>query len=208
MNVVGERAVDEYLTRLERSLGDLPASRRRELVDEIEEHIADTVAELEPDATEADVRNALDRLGEPDDIASEARERLGVRPPRASWTDPAAISLLLVGGFLWGIGWVVGVVFLWLSDVWSTRDKIIGTLVTPLGLAMPFLIAVFVVGSRVCGESGRTVNGVTTTTSSSCSGGWSSDVLATVVWILLTVAPIVTAIYLGRKLRRARVARG
>jgi uncharacterized membrane protein len=80
MRTVGERAVDDYLARLERAMSDLPSSRRKELLDEIREHIEAALAELEPGASEADVRNALERLGEPEDIAKEARERLGIRP--------------------------------------------------------------------------------------------------------------------------------
>ena len=100
---------------------------------EIEEHIASGLAEF-PAPTDADVRNVLERVGDPADIAAEARERFGIKPAKRSWTDPAAIILLLIGGFTI-IGWFVGVVLLWISDAWNTRDKIIGTLVVPGGLA-------------------------------------------------------------------------
>jgi hypothetical protein len=55
--------------------------------------------------------------------------------------ETAAIALLLVGGFLWGVGWLAGAVLLCLSDAWSLRDKLVGTLVVPGGLALPFLVA-------------------------------------------------------------------
>jgi hypothetical protein len=54
--------------------------------------------------------------------------------------ETAAIVLLLLGGFLWGVGWLAGVVLLWLSDAWSPRDKLLGTLVVPCGLALPLLV--------------------------------------------------------------------
>jgi uncharacterized membrane protein len=132
MNGTTDRAVDRYLERLRRSLSDLPAGRRGEIVDEIEEHIAEALAEIEPVATDADVRNALERVGDPDDIAAEARERLGIGQAKPIWSDVAAIALLLVGsvsimlsgppeiGF---VGWVLGIVLMWICDVWSTRDK-------------------------------------------------------------------------------------
>jgi hypothetical protein len=63
---------------------------------EIEEHIADMLAELPSDAGEAAVLNALDRVGDPDDIAKEARDRFGITRGRPSWSDPLAIVLLLV----------------------------------------------------------------------------------------------------------------
>jgi uncharacterized membrane protein len=216
MRMVGEGAVDEYLARLERSMSDLPSSRRSELVEEIKEHIEEAVAELEPGATEADVRNALERLGEPEDIANEARERLGIRPLRVSWTDTAAIVLLLVGGFLWGIGWIVGVVFLWQSDVWSVRDKVIGTLVVPGGLATSFLFLFLFLGARLfdvygetfCSASRSIMNGVRQGTSSCTSSGTHFLALGIALGILLVlvVGQIVTSAYLGRKLRRARQA--
>ncbi len=133
MNGTRHREVGEYLRRLQRSMGDLPAQRRDEILAEIEEHISEDLAER-PAATDADVRNVLERVGDPGDIAAEARERFGIKPARRSWTDPAAVILLLIGGFTI-IGWFVGVVLLWISDAWNTRDKIIGTLVVPGGLA-------------------------------------------------------------------------
>ena len=44
------------------------------------------------------------------------------------------ITLLLIGAFLAVVGWVVGVVLLWRSRVWTLRDKLIGTLLWPGGL--------------------------------------------------------------------------
>jgi uncharacterized membrane protein len=92
-----QNAVDDYIKRLERSMRDVPASRRNEIVAEIRQHLDETLAHLPPDATEADVRNAIESVGEPDDIASEARDRLGIRhdgrtPPRSSCSRSAASS--------------------------------------------------------------------------------------------------------------------
>jgi hypothetical protein len=53
-----------------------------------------------------------------------------------------AVILLLIGGFLAGIGWVVGVVLLWSSPRWRTSDKVLGTLIWPGGLALPALALV------------------------------------------------------------------
>jgi hypothetical protein len=46
---------------------------------------------------------------------------------------------LLLGGFVLFAGWLVGVVLLWNSSVWTTRDKILATLIWPGGLAATFL---------------------------------------------------------------------
>ena len=71
-----------YLQDLEGELRDLPANRRQELLDEVGEHIAAARAALDPE-TEAGVRTVLERLGDPADIAAEARERCGVQRPPA-----------------------------------------------------------------------------------------------------------------------------
>lgn len=174
-----QRAVDDYLRRLERSMHDLPSARRDEIVGQIREHIADALAEMPVDATGADVDNVLGSLGDPDDIATEARERFGIVSPRPRWTDTAAVVLLPIGGLVLPVvGWVVGVAFLWMSAVWTTRDKVIGTLIVPGGLLLPAGLGLM--ASRVMRGTG---------------------VVEAVVLIALLIAPIVVAVHLGRKLR-------
>jgi hypothetical protein len=41
MKSAGDRLVEEYLKGLQREFGELPRARRREIVDEIESHIAE-----------------------------------------------------------------------------------------------------------------------------------------------------------------------
>ena len=72
-----DRLVEDYLDRLEDELADLPRAKRRELVDEIEAHIAEGRTHGD---SEAQVRTLLDRLGEPSEIADEARDRFGIAP--------------------------------------------------------------------------------------------------------------------------------
>lgn len=139
MTTSSERVMDDYLGRLEHSLSDVPAAQRKVIIAEIVTHIDEALAE-EPDDSEASVRNVLDRVGDPEEIASEAREDLDIRRPRPSVLDALALVLLLIGGFLYLVGWIAGVVFLWLSDVWSTRQKIIGTLFVPGGLVAPLIL--------------------------------------------------------------------
>lgn len=204
MNGTRNREVGEYLRRLQRSMGDLPAQRRDEILAEIEEHIAAGLAEL-PTPTDADVRNVLERVGDPADIAAEARERFGIKPARPSWTDPAAIILLLVGGFTI-IGWFVGVVLLWISDAWNTRDKIIGTLVVPGGLAGSIGVALAftaVASSVSCEVDGAALNPVRSCVTHPSTFG---SALGLLFAVLVVIAPIATAIYLSRRLRRAHLA--
>ena len=72
MSTSADKLVEDYLDRLERELADFPSARRRELVQEISEHIAEARAGLESE-NEAEIRNLLDRMGDPADIAAEAR---------------------------------------------------------------------------------------------------------------------------------------
>jgi hypothetical protein len=52
----------------------------------------------------------------------------------ADGSEWSTIVLLMLGAFLVGIGWVVGVVALWRSRVWSVPEKLMGTLLWPGGL--------------------------------------------------------------------------
>jgi hypothetical protein len=73
-----DRMVGEYLDAVRRATVDLPPDRRDDLLADLGEHIATARAELDPE-TEAGVRDILDRLGDPVNIAAEAR--LGTPPP-------------------------------------------------------------------------------------------------------------------------------
>jgi hypothetical protein len=138
MTTTADTLVDNYLRDLKAELRDLPAPRQREILDEVGEHI--TAARAAQDTqSEAAIRTLLERLGDPADIAAEARDRFGVpaRPAKQAtpWLEVATLVALLVP-FL---GWVVGLILLWLSHTWTTREKAIGTLlalgVGALGLA-------------------------------------------------------------------------
>ena len=176
-----------YLQDLEAQLRDLPANRRQELLDEVGEHIAAARAALDPE-TEADVRTVLERLGDPADIAAEARERVGVqRPPgrpATPWLEVIAIVLLVIPF----AGWVVGVVLVWLSRLWTTRDKLVGTLggmswvLAGLGTVMTSAGGSRAVGSAPLGPS-------------------ETSLMAVVLVVIPFVLPVLAAIYLGFRLR-------
>lgn len=56
--------VDGYVARLEAELADVPAARRRELVDDVRAHIAEARTAMTSES-DADLLNILDRLGDP-----------------------------------------------------------------------------------------------------------------------------------------------
>ena len=139
---MGSRADDlvaNYLGRLDAALRG--AARRRELLDDIREHIEIARATATGDP-ELAVRETLERLGSPEEIAAEAIPRPDQRP--ASWgaLEVFALILLPLGGLLLvGVGWLLGVALLWSSKVWSTRDKLVGTFLLPGGLLFAALLS-------------------------------------------------------------------
>ena len=60
----------------------------------------------------------------------------------ADGSEWSTIVLLMLGAFFVGIGWVVGVVALWRSRVWTVPEKLIGTLLWPGGLVTGLFFAV------------------------------------------------------------------
>ena len=138
-----DSVVAAYLARLELALGPLPAPRRQQLLEEVAQHVAEARREL-PAESPAALHQLLERVGSPEDIATAALEEDGLgRAVRASpeearngLAETLAIALLLFGGFFFVVGWLVGVVLLWASDRWRLRDKLLGTLVFPGGLAL------------------------------------------------------------------------
>ncbi|MFC6015245.1 hypothetical protein ACFP2T_03425 [Plantactinospora solaniradicis] len=136
-----DELVRRYLRRLRDELRDLPQDRRREVLDQIGEHIA--VRRSEPDVrSEAEVRAMLDRLGDPAALGADARERFGIPPPRRGPLETLVLLLNCFGPLLvlvpsvfipfgpvrpWQAVPVVIAGLLWLSRVWRLRDKVIGT---------------------------------------------------------------------------------
>jgi hypothetical protein len=205
----GDRIIEGYLVRLRTALGDLPGPRQQELVEDVRRHIAEARAGLAAE-TDADILNILDRIGEPGDIAAEAREPVGA-PARKS----ASIGILEVGALvLTPFLWPIGVILLWVSSSWNTRDKLIGTLVPPGGyLGLVFLPsrALIPVGGgsgSVCTQSndatGQPIGSVVCQHFGPAGPpGWVS-LLAVLLVVLLLVLPLLTAIYLGVRLRRTQ----
>ena len=204
-----DRLVDDYLGRLEKELRGLPRARRRELLDEIREHIEGERSQLDIEG-EAGIRNILDRLGEPADIAAEARYRFGVaEKKRAGAVEVGALILLPIGGIVIPVvGWIIGVVLLWVSDAWSTRDKLIGTLVPPGGFVGAFFMWVVAAQQSIAPRCTKVFDAQGQAVSTACSGGGTSvgDVLLIVLAVALAIAPMVTVVYLATRIRRRRQA--
>lgn len=199
MNTTANTLVEGYLKQLDHQLRGLPSNRRRELLDELREHITQARAALEPE-TEAGIRAVLQRLGDPAEIAAEARERFGVPAtrPATPWLEVITLVLLVVPF----VGWVVGVVLVWSSRLWTSRDKLIGTL-GGIGWALALVGSLAVslqggapVGSPVPVEVGSPPVGSPVPTQPAGAGA-----VAVIVWVLPFVVSVATAVYLGIRLR-------
>ena len=195
MNTDTHPAIARYLRDLERALRDLPSARRREIVEAIREHIQEaSVLSVEPD--DAHVRTVLDQVGDPETIADEARQRFGITQSKAGTMEAIAIALLLVGGLILpAVGWVLGAVLLCVSRVWTPRDKLIGTLIFPGGLALPvFLFLLSPIGVTSCITELDGAGSGTCTSQPLASQPW-----GVVLMVVMTLSPVATAIYLGRR---------
>lgn len=200
-----DEIVAGYLARLEAALAPVPDARRKELLEEVREHIVEARMAL-TDETEADLLNILDRLGDPADVAAAeiGRANPALAPARRTsrGLEIAAIVLLL-------LFWPVGVVLLWISDAWTTRDKLIGTLLPPGGYLGLFIIGpalalgTFTTVCRtVSDDAGRVI-------SSTCPSGPAQtgiDIGIAVLVIFYVIVPILTAAYLAMRLRRSWMA--
>lgn len=153
-----------YLRRLEHAARALPRSDREELVAHIRAHLD---SGLQPNVTEAEVRNLLDELGPPEDIVAAAGPQSA---PTSRGPREVFALVLLVSGFPPVLGWLVGVGLLLWSPLWSTRQKLLGILVWPFGYVG--VVGVFgggVFRAEACGS----VADVSGTTSSCATPGLS-----------------------------------
>jgi HAAS len=213
--------VADYLSRLDAAAHRLPADQHAELVDGIREHLDSALAGVDP-TNEAQVRAVLDRLGAPEEIVAAAIEggpgatagglpswsAAGSAPPiqappAQAGSGPGvreiiAVVLLPIGGFILPVlGWFIGVVLLWTSDRWTTRDKIIGTFVWPGGYLLPFAFGTF--AAQVC--SSDPITGA-----ESCSGWAMPAWLGVPVSVVLILAPLAVVGYLLSRARRSPTA--
>ena len=192
-----------YLQQVRREGRDLPGDRLAELLVDLEEHLS---AAIPADASDQDAREVLDRLGDPREIvAAERPESIGPAERRGT-REWAAIFLLLFGFVAAGVGWVVGVVLLWSSRAWTTRDKLIGTLVLPGGLLATALLLLLALGrphKEICTHRATSATHYVTSVVAHCTPVPSSgpSTLASIALILLALTPIATAVYLARRAR-------
>lgn len=205
---LADRLVSDYLERLNTALAGVPPDRRDEIVGEIRSHIEEQRAALH-DETDADVYNLLERVGEPYALATAARSEssMPVAPPRERSRAGAVEILALV---LTPLIWPVGVILLWTSSAWSTRDKLIATLVPPGGYFGLF-VGLFLFGSIGLYTASSCGGGVDSqgNVSQSCVTvpGWEQALVTTAavgIAAILLLLPVLVGIYMARRLGRLK----
>ena len=211
MTALEHPLVLDYLERLHAETVRLGVPEGRELKMQIREHLTEA---LPDDPSESEVRDVLDRLGDPADLVDAAG---GVDPssgavlyaqPDRPWREVGAL-VGLVGAallfFLLPINlllWVGGLVLLVLSRRWSVADKLWGALVLGVGPWL-FLVAgalAWTTTAQVCTTDAA---GVTT-----CTGGGDGGLtVLNIVTITLTVAYLVLYVWTLMRLIRAATRR-
>ena len=132
------RLVEDYLRRLDRAAAPLSGSRRAELLAEIREHIDDALVEAGADDDVA-VRNALERLGPPEEIVAAAEPE-----QRRSGKLELAAMIALAIPFL---GWFVGIVLVAASRAWTGREKAVAIALVLIPVVM-LALGLVAVGSE------------------------------------------------------------
>ena len=97
-----------------------------------------------------------------------------------------------------GLGWVAGLTLLWSSRAWTARDKWIGTLVVPGGLATSALVGLFATGTPTKHFCRGIAGGAQQCTNAAGSSNL-SPVLAIGLIALLALASIASSVYLARR---------
>ncbi len=191
--------IDEYIAQIDSHLSSGTASERREFLADIRAHLREQFGSGEWEA--ADVLNALERFGDPAEIAREFRESTGHTTPERSSHPPTwlvlALTILL---------WPIGIVLAWLSPAWKTRSKIIATLIVILAFGFVFIGSAVTFAAYTSTSSPQAVHQVTQPAagnapviSSAPSLGISiaNALVLRLVFLLCIGSPLLSGVYLA-----------
>jgi len=177
---------DAYLTSLRHAVRDLPAPIGDEIVAGVREELRGL--------DDADARQRIAELGDPEFIAASARAEVPAKRQDAGWYTVLTIVLIAVGGVILPVlGWFVGIAMLWWSRTWTLRDKLVGTLVLPVVFAASLLVGALATAGTIERDTAEAINPLVP------FGFAHSSII-----IALVVAPIISSIYLAVRARRLR----
>ena len=141
---------DGYLRRLRAAASGLPRERRDELLAEIEEHI-DAALREGGAHDEVAVRNVLERLGPPEEIAAAAGPPSGVRT--RGRLEMAALIVLSVGAVLPVFGYLIGAGLVISSAAWTAGEKLAGLLIPPIVVVLGGAVVLSLAANAAEGDS-------------------------------------------------------
>jgi len=133
-----------YVSELEAALATAPAAVRTEIV-------ADVAGELHG-LTDAEARERIAALGDPQKIAADAAAQSASDAPAAPGTAPATPSktyptitaiVLTVGWYVAALGWIAGLVMIGVGDRWLPAEKRRAILTSIAGTVVAILALLF-----------------------------------------------------------------
>ncbi|GIF96778.1 HAAS signaling domain-containing protein [Catellatospora citrea] len=204
-NSAVQRLISDYLQQVREATVKLSPGPRAELLTQLEDHIRDARHELNDDDVDG-TRAILRSLGTPAQIAAAAFNEPDANPSERTDTgkryDLATVLLLSVGALcLPVVGWVAGVFMLWNGPRWSLGDKLLGTLVWPLGPSGLMMAGVFLpVGTSVvvCTPDAQAI----CTTDSEAPSWLGYLAVGPFLPVVVLVSTAIVCVYLARRARR------
>lgn len=210
--------VADYLQRLQ---ADAVARLPRERADELVADIADHLDEAERRGGEADLRNAIDRLGTPGELVdaaggetqvvggplTEAGAQRSEQPARPDGRGDIAAVVCLAASLVTGVVWplsvlllVAGVVLLLMSRRFTVIDKVLG-MVAYVVLGGP-LLALVLGAAAFRGQSCVQTTTEVGDTSQTCTSAGASPVYGIAVLAAVIAFDVYVTWRLSRRLRR------
>ncbi len=110
--------------------------------------------------------------------------------------------LVAVGGLLVGVGWIVGVTWLWSSHTWTRKQKVTATLLFPGGIVLPIALLWFSLATTTsdCIRAG----GPGQPTVTHCAVTWPPVATPNTLLLIVLVA---VPVFVGFKLEMVRRSR-
>ncbi len=206
--------VTNFLARLQsEAAARLPADRAGELVADIRGHLRERIT---TDATESDVRNAVDRIGTPAELVDEAvgSAPASARPPApnpGNRRELTALAMLVLSVLIAiavpvaGLLLIAGLVLVFTSTRWRGSDKALASVVYTL-LGMP---AVVIVGlfAPLTAKGGGCVGTITGAEAPSSAQVCTSTGSGAPTWLLVLLAVAFLAVHTCTAMRLYRRAR-
>lgn len=199
-----------YLDAVRGALAGVEPARVEALLSDVRAHIAEAAADQRAEGGPLDIDAILVALGEPETIAASVERTTVVpaaaRPPFLDTRGGAVLTVitLMIGGFVIPfLGWIAGLVMLWMSRGWRTRDKVIGTVVPPAALTIVGILGLgaFTLAPEVQECFDECVEAVTPLMPAAYDIVWAG------VAVVLLLAPIAVAVWLLVSFRASVVER-